>query len=311
MPSVSESSAAPSQLAAGLAEGVNTLSENQTITFIQYARKVLPADGWIFWLNTGNALTAQGSLHYSTRLDQREDETIGINRITFTAEQQIQDFNKIAPDSIYIATVGEIQFAFSDQANFYEQAGLYHYSGDAIYPAMLPQIINSAADLDLLDTVVSNSLPLWLSMQPSLSSGGTLQIYPSFLVPQDLQPPYASIQIGEGDTEALQSAPWFDYEGSHWQLCSDRVKVTIWGLRNNDALDFQDYVNTFSLDDANLFGIMNIPVVRDAKRTQAELGIIGMKKEMNFEINYYQSRVNDISRKFILQSIQTYLPKSL
>jgi hypothetical protein len=309
MSSVFESEYADGELAAGLAQGINVLSQNQTVTFIEYVRQVLPADGWIFWLNTGIAIEAIGSLHIAKRLEQREDETIGINRVTFTAEQPIENFNKVAPNLMYIAEVGNIKFAFSNQDNFYKRADLYHYSGDAVYPALAEQIIDNIDDLDLDDQVVSNSLPIWLTLPESSVFGldaPTFQIYPSFLIPQDAEPPYASVHIGDGDTDGLAAAPTIGIEASHFQLCKDRVRITLYGVRNSDALDFQDYVNQFSIN-TGLIGMMNSPVMRDAKRVQTEVGVIAQKKIIEYEISYNQSAIKDLSRQYILQCIPQFI----
>jgi hypothetical protein len=246
-------------------------------------------------------------------LEQREDETLGISRVVFTAEQQIQDFDALQPGTMYIGSIGEIRFAFSSSKNFYQQAGQYHYMGEAVYPAMATQIVDDPTTLDLSDVIVSNSLPLWLSLSSATVFGQTaptFPIYPSFLIPQDAVPPYVGVHIGDTDTEAIQSAPSFDYEDSHFQLCKDRVKITLYGLRNDAVLDFQDFVFQYTLDTGNM-GIMNMPVVRDEKRTQREMGIIAQKKSFVFDVNYYQSRVREIGRQLILESIQTYLPNTL
>jgi hypothetical protein len=313
MATIAESLGTQSQLNATLEAGENTLSTNQAVTFTQYVRKVLPTDGWIFWLNTGQSITVEGSLHYATHLHQREDETIGISRVTFTAESPVQDFSAVAPDTIYIATLGEIRFAFSDQANFYQQAGLYHYSGDAVYPAMESQIVDTLADLNLTDQVISNSLPVWLALSGAAVFGLTppaFPIYPSFLVPQNAAPPYASIHIGESDTEAVQGAPWFDFEQTHWQLVKDRVKVVLYGVRNADALDFQDFVFQYSIN-SGIIGIMNVPVIRDEKRTQTELGILAQKKRIEFEVNYYQSALKALAWQYILSAVPTFIVNNL
>ena len=98
------------QLAASLASGISTLSLKQQITFTLYTRQVLPLDGWIFWLNTGQTITVEGSLHYSTDVEQREDETIGIDSVIFTTTQQINDLDISSPNMLYIGTIDEIRF---------------------------------------------------------------------------------------------------------------------------------------------------------------------------------------------------------
>lgn len=300
-------------LAAALSEGVTTLSRNQEIVFTQYTRQVLPVDGWIFWLKTGQTITALGSLHYSTDLEQNEDETFGLNSVVFTTMQQIQDMDAPSPQTLYIGTIDNIKFSFKRRSGFYKQADLYHYQGDAINPAMQSQLVDNVASLDLTNVVVTNSLPLWIALPSTTVPGMTTPsytIYPSFLVPQNLVPPYIVAHVPPEDTEAIQSAPVIEKISTHWQLAKDKVKLTFYGLRNNEILDFQDYLFQYSLNTDNI-GIMNMPIVRDEKRTQAEMGIIGMKKSMDVEVSYYQSRVNAVARQVINTTVQTYLPKPL
>src|SRR5487761_2707461 len=210
MPSVAETTSAPLEMAAGLQAGTNTLSLNQTITFTQYIKLVLPLDGFVYWVKAdllsqaailnafgGNqvaanqsrhilvpakAITAQGSIHYSTELKQEEDRTATVNYMIFTAEQPINDLNSISPDVLYIAEFQGEKFAFSRRDRFYQQAGLYHYRGDALYSVMDGQIIDSMAGFDVTDVIVSNSLPIWLTLNKFMP------MYPSFLVDQNLAP---------------------------------------------------------------------------------------------------------------------------
>ncbi|MES2048857.1 MAG: hypothetical protein V4447_10680 [Pseudomonadota bacterium] len=300
MATVAESYDNQSQLSATLKQGLDTLSQNQTVTFLKYTRQALPLDGWIFWLNTGVSFIAKGSLHIATSIDQREDETIGISSVVFTAEEEIQDMSLASPEALYIAMVDGIQFSFKRRENLYFQAGLYHYRGDAVYPALKSQIVDNIGELDLAEVVVSNSLPIWLSLST------LMPIYPSFLIPQNIQPPYAAVHILPETTQAIQSTPSFDAQGTHSQLVKERVRIVIYGLRNTDALDFQDYVFQYSLNTDNI-GIMNMPLIRDEKRTQAEMSVIAMKKSIDFEVNYYQSRLNDIARQYILTAVPQYI----
>jgi hypothetical protein len=313
MATVGESVGAASPLNAALVAGVENVAQQQTVEFMEYSRQVLPLDGYIFWLKTGRAFAAQGSLHVAKTLEQREDETLGVSRVVFTAQQQIQDFDAVAPGTMYIGSFGEIRFAFSSQKNFYQQAGIYHYQGEAIYPAMATQIIDDPSTLDLTNVVVSNSLPIWLMLGSASVFGVTapaFPIYPSFLVPQDVPPKYAVAHVGDNDTDALQSAPSFDYENSHFQLVRDRVRITLYGLRNNEALDFQDFVFQYSLN-TDIMGFMSMPVIRDAKRTQREIGVISQKKDFSCEISYYQQRLETVTRQLIRTALVTYLRNPL
>ena len=194
MPSIAESLNSQSQLQDTLAAGVKTLSQQQTIEFTQYSQTILPADGYVFYVNTGSTTEVQGSLHYSTSQNQNEDETIDINQVVFTALSQIDVFNTAAPTDLFIGTFEGIQFAFSARGSFYQQANLYHYVGNAVYPALASQLIDSAADIPT-EPIVTNSLPIWLS-QNSFAP-----VYPSFIVPANVVPPYITAHIEPSMTE--------------------------------------------------------------------------------------------------------------
>lgn len=302
MPTIAESLGNQSQLNSSLKAGLEVIDRGETVTFLRYDRVVIPLDGFIFWVQSADPTTTvvvSGSLHYATDLRQNEDETIAINRVVFTAEAEVQYFNLIGPDTIYIGSFEEIRFAFSQRQSFYEQAGIYHYVGDAIYPDMESQIINTGDPFDPSSVVVSNSLPIWLSLN------GVMTVYPSFAIPNNAAPPYASIHIAPESTAALQSAPYIDQNSSHYQLATEQVRITIYGLRNADALSYQDYVFAYMANNDTL-GLMNMPIVRDEKRTQAELAILAQKKSMIFEISYYQQTARDIARQLILSAIPNF-----
>lgn len=315
MPSISEG-VGKTQLAASLAQGVETLSLNQQITFTKYVKQVLPLDGYVFWIRSDllspaalkgagtvrsdATIKVKGSLHYATDNQQREDETLGLNRVIFTALSPVEDFNAIAPTVMYLATFEGIRFSFTRQRNFYRQADLYHYEGDAVYPALATQIIDDIAKLPT-DVIVSNSLPIWLTLSQYFP------IYPSFLVEGNIVPPYAACHIGENDTSPIQAIPYIDRHGSHFQLVKDRVRITLYGLTNNIALDWQDYVLAYMTNHDDVMGLMNMPIMRDAKRTQSEMNVIAMKKVIEFEVSYYQTRIRDLSRQLILKAIPNIL----
>jgi hypothetical protein len=281
--------------------GYNTLDEQAQIEFIKYDRYVLPVDGYIFYLRnmTAPILNVGGSIHYRTDVKQLADETIGINRVLFTTDTQIQDFNALSNTAVYIGQVTDaqgnlIRFSFSSSGKFYESSGLYHYQGDAIYPAMYSQIIDNPTLPITLNQVATNSLPIWLQLN------ALMPIYPAFLTPTNLQPPYATVEIT--DTVAKGSAPYIDSTGTHTQLAGEKCKLIIYGLSNNTALDFQDYIINQSLVYDN-FGIENSPIIKDEQRTQSELTMIANKKSIEFEINYYQQRVNTITQQLILSAL--------
>lgn len=339
MPTVDEALANQSPLAADLKAGLDAISANQTVRFTRYVRLVLPLDGYVFWVKADllsasallNAsplnvwapnqaqriavpatyLDAAGSLHYSTETKQEEAQTYGLNRVVFTSKTEIQDLNEIASNELYIGQIDAVRFAFSARGSFYRQAGLYHYVGMAIYPDMGPQIVDAIDGFDASNVIVSNSLPIWLGLNGYASVEGfanPLTLYPSFLVPANLAPPFGGVHIAPETTRAIAGAPLIGATGSHSQLVQERVKITLFGLRNFNAMDFVDAVNAFSLE-TDLIGIMNQPTIRDEKRTQAELGTIAMKKSIEYDVNYYQGTARNVARTLIAQAFVAVTPQ--
>lgn len=307
MPSIAESLGSQSQLASSLAAGVNTLSLSQQITFTQYSQTVLPVDKFVFWVNTGVTTTVQGSLHYSTDQQQNEDETIDINRVTFTALSQIDTFNAAAPNDLFIGTFEGIRFAFNARGSFYQQANLFHYLGNAVYPALASQLVDNPADIPV-EPIVSNSLPIWLS-QNSFAP-----VYPSFLVPANVVPPYVVAHI-ESDMTEVPSFPITTWPGTvepnsgasplhdlpSTQLAKDHVRLTLYGFNNQTAIQYLVSLIEYSLD-SNNFGFGNSPAIKDQKRTQSELNVIAMKKTIDIDAWYFQATADAIARRLILSA---------
>jgi hypothetical protein len=286
-----------SPLKDALNAGITAISHDQEIVFTKYARTVLPLDGYVFWVKdiAAPVVSVKGSLHYDTDQQQRADETIGLNRVVFTTQDQIQEFNAIAKNEIYIGQIDDIRFAFTAQGKKYEAAGTYHYRGDAIYPAMLSQIIDDpATQLSAGDLIATNSMPIWLAMS------GIVTMYPAFLVPANIRPPYASVEISE--TKPMQAFPHIDANSNHAQLMTEKVKIIMYGLHNQQALALQDFIFSQSVD-FEKFGIQNMPAISDDKRGQSELGVMAQKKFIELEVNYYQSSAVGEARKLILSAM--------
>ena len=261
-------------------------------------------------------ITVKGSFHYSTQVNQDEAATEAVNTVVFTAESPVQQFNDLQPGALWIAEYGgdiegfdgPITFAFSSRGRYYQQADLFHYVGTAVLPAFKAQLITKLDDLAGQSLFISNSLPIWLQLadyQPPYYDGfsSTLPLYPSYLVPDNLLPPYGVIHIGENDTEALQSAPWFDWTLSQNLLAKDHVKVTLYGLTNAAAQTWLAAVLQFSYD-YNTIGMMNMPVIRDGKRIAPELGVIAQQKIIEFDVTYNQGTLRQVVRK----QLETIIP---
>jgi hypothetical protein len=324
---------AASQLSQGNSDtaALRVLSLDQVIPFTQYIRYVLPLDGYVFWLRTMTQ-GIQGSLHVTIDKRQNEDETIAINRVMFSTGSPVQAFNAMGPDKIWVGESCGQKFAFTASDNFYEAAGLHHYLGNAVYPALASQLIDVGEQLPTTTLIVSNSLPLWLSLRSytpewSQPPNPLLTLYPSYLVPDNLQPPYGVVHIEPNGTRQLQATPLLGpvrpvgeaamgtvngttLDTTHWQLVADRVRVTLYGATNQVALDFLDLVNRYSYD-LDLMGIMSSSPMRDEKRTQAELGILAMKKVVEYDVSYYQARVNTAARQLIETAVITTIPNSV
>src|ERR1700680_2149881 len=258
MATLEEAAFAKGPLAGALATGVDVVSQFQELTFTKYVRTVLPVDGFVFWIRADQlepsavAAASQGfmpcpdelvikaSIHYATDKRQLEDETIAVNRMVVTAEQPSQFFNEIGPCILYVGEWQGNRFSFSGRSSFYAQADLYHYTGDAIYPAMKSQIIDDVNDFDPDSLVVSNSLPLWLALTtyaPVWLASSPLvplsfPLFPSFAVPDNLRPPHASVHVEPAGTAARGAAPLLDATMSHSRLVGDSVRIMLYGVRN-------------------------------------------------------------------------------
>jgi hypothetical protein len=311
MTSVSEAAAQTGgQFQSGLLAGLQQLSGVQEVIFKQYIRHVLPLDGSVFWLKTLEK-KVQGVLHYDARTQQLYDESFAINRVVFTTSTPIQLFDEINPGTMWIGEAAWLRFAFSSLGFFFEQSGLYHYRGDAVYPVMETQLLDVGAEPSDDTLIVSNSLPAWLSLMTYdpiwlIAGNPGIQLYPSFLVPDNLRPPYGAVHIAPESTRAMAGIPVIGYSGLHSQLATEEVEVTLYGTNNDQALAFLDLVNQYSLD-TGIIGMMSATLPRDDKRIQNELSVLAQKKTIRFEINYLQQSMPDVARPLILSVPITYI----
>ena len=344
MTSAAEATAARTPLGADLAAGVEAISLNQQVTFTQYRRVVLPVDGFVFWVKadlvTGGAIfdaagpyddwlfdksptvvaadtiVATGSLHFATRRYQSEEANAAANDVVFTSEIPLDFFNSIDPQTMWIAQLPASEphnrrYAFSARKNLYQQAGpLYHYLGASITSNMATQIVDSPLQFNAIGPVVSNSLPMWLQIPGYASPTGffpvTAPFFPSMAVPDNQRPPYVVVHVAPEGTRALQAAPLFDANLGQTQLARDLVKLTTFGLRNADVLNLMAAVDQYSLETDNI-GLMNMPIPRDAKQGQVEFFTLAQRKEIDFEVSYYQSTSRRVGTQLITSCIPTFV----
>jgi hypothetical protein len=318
---INEAASAPSQLATALEAGIDDISNNQTVTFRQYTKYTFSEDGYVFWVATGTALQLAGSLHVLSERKQEEDQTLAANQFVFTAEEEVSQLNSVAPGTMWVGAWQTddtiLQVAFSSTGMNYQQAGLWHYRGFAVYPALASQLISNAVDLPV-GPIVSNSLPIWLGLASQSAvypPFGVAPVYASFLVPDNVAPPYITAHIDPAQTIALQAFPVFDwsqrsnpsgdpspiYDLPSWQLMRDAVKLTFYGFTNQQAIQFYSALMDYSVNSDD-FGFCNSPAITDDKRTQVEIAALAMKKTLVIQASYYQATADAIARRLILKA---------
>ncbi|MHB8388157.1 MAG: hypothetical protein ACYDBH_01090 [Acidobacteriaceae bacterium] len=299
-------------LQAALDAGINALSVRQDVVFLLYYGIAVTQDQTLFWVPTDQQVKVRGALHYSTDMLQEEDQTVGSNTVIFTAEQEVSEFNTVAPNELWIGTwpvadgqVG-LQVAFARRGNQFGPANLWHYVGIAVLPPMSAQILQSPASLPS-GPIVSNSLPIWL-LQNSFAP-----VYTSFLVPSNAAPPYISAHVEPDHTEALQGFPDYVWPGTPTpdtalqamgaeQLLRDRVRLTLYGFNAQRAMQFFVSLIEYSLA-TDAFGFSNSPAIQDDKRTQREIVAIAQKKTIEIDATYYLSTADALARRLILQAM--------
>ena len=313
MSAMDEAATGKTPLGAALEAGVENISYFQNVAFTLYARVVLPLDGFVFWVRAASlspsalfnaavlngfaynqastiaslapAFTQKGSLHFATNVEQTESETFSTNRVIFTSEGPVENLNAMRPGLMYVAKTSDgTRFSFSSRDNFYQQAGLWHYGGAAVYSDLASQIVDDPGLLNTTELIVSNSLPIWLAMNRYVPfvweavPAPSFPLYPSMTVPLNLTPKFASVHVEPTETRALASAPRLSSDLSHDQLVRDLVRITTYGVGNDEAMDLIDFVNQYSQTYQSVFGLMNVPVIRDEKRGQVELNALSQKK---------------------------------
>jgi hypothetical protein len=316
MSTVDESRLESSQLLGVLRDGIENLDLNAEVIFRAYTRTVLPVDQFVYW-QPSVEFKVKGSLHFSQEMQQNQDETFGQATVIFTSEKKITQFENEA-NTLFVARVGGFRYAFSQQRGFYRPAGLWHYFGHSITPALESQLLDQPGVIDPTQAVTSNSMAVWLGLntyqniytdQAPATSGITL--YPAFMVPPNLVPPYGAVYIPDDYPIAIESLPLIDSNRNHTQMVWDKVIITLYGLQNNAKMDFQDFVIQYLRNNQDSVGLRNTPVVRDGNRTQVELQTKAMQSIFEVEVNYYQSRVANIARTLIKEATINYYFESV
>jgi hypothetical protein len=229
----------------------------------------------------------------------------------FTSLTEIQPFNQIGPEHLYICHYHNLTFAFSSRGRLYEQADLYHYVGTALKSRHQTQIVEDINQFNPT-LVVSNSLPIWLNMPnyvpPYPGFICPIPLYPSFLVDDNLPPPFGAIHIEK--TESLEMGSYYGPHMEQDQLCKEIVRVHLYGADNLTANNFLGFVEQYSLDWMTL-GLSQVPAIKDGKLIQSEFKILAQQKMIEFDINYRQKVVRNQARQFIEHVKVQFIPQWL
>jgi hypothetical protein len=276
---------------AGSVAWVNAATGGHKFTVVVYntvSSVLLPTD-----------ILVQGSFHYDSTVNQEEDAIFDSNTVIFTALQEVQAFNLIGPDYLYIGRYGKLTFAFNHRGRLYEQADLYHYRGQSLRSRHMTMIIDDPSQFNPTLTV-SNSLPIWLNMPnyvpPYPGFTCDIPLYPSFLVTDNLPPPFGAVHIEK--TECLELGSAYGPRLQQSQLARELVRIHLYGCDNLMAANFVSFVEQYSIDWMKL-GLSDSPAIQDIKLPQAEFKILAQRKMVEFNINYRQWAVRDEARQFI------------
>jgi hypothetical protein len=250
-----------------------------------------------------------GSFHYNTEIQQLEDAVFDSNTVIFSSLSEIQAFNQLGPDHMYICHYTSpdggttIVFAFSSRGRLYEQSDLYHYVGSALKSRTQTQIVDDITQFSPT-LVVSNSLPIWLYMPNYVPPypGFTCEfpLYPSYLVDDNLPPPFGSVHIE--DTKTLVMGTQYGPKMESDQLCREKVRIHMYGVTNQMASDFVSFVEQYSKDWMTL-GLADTPAVYDRKQPSSEFRVLANYKTVEFDINYRQVESRNQARQLIQHAI--------
>jgi hypothetical protein len=135
-----------------------------------------------------------------------------------------------------------------------------------------------------------------------------LPLYPSYLVDDNLPPPFGSIHIE--DTECIELGSSFGPRLQQSQLTREKVRVHLYGADNLMASNFVAFVEQYSLDWMKL-GLRDSPAIKDIKLAAPEFKILAQRKQIDFDINYRQNVIRDEARQFIEHVKVQFLPQWL
>lgn len=271
MVSVQEEQGSP--LSAAQSSGLHDIDSGQTITFKKYRRTVLPLDGYIFWVATGDSQSVEGSLHINTQSLQDVSENYDLGLVKFTCTTEIASFYDRDRTFIWVGDLGNARFVIGSHSFQYEQAGLYHYEGRTLTPVFAAQFIDDISAINVEELIVSNSLPFFMSLPYDTSPAldwcpwpENVPVFPSYCVPENQSPPYVAIHNDPETIKETSLSMVNSYTGSDSQIIKETVSLSLYGLTNLQAANIRNYILHWALLHPEKFGVVNNPFIRDENR---------------------------------------------
>lgn len=288
-----------------------TISQGRQFSLVKYTKYTNPADGYVYWLNSGESELVAGSLHNSANQDQQQDETINRNGIIFTTMKPIKSFDAIAPDEMHVLSVtlddpalvdsGPLLIGFNIANNYHEQSGAYHYVGQAVYPQFRQFFIDDVDDF-AASLLATNSLPIILALGNYID----VPLYAAYAVPPNLETAYISVDIQA--SQSLQAVPAY-YEtatqsGTSYyvdQFKRDQIELIAYNVTQATAQKLVYQICALS-DRLGTYGLANIPSWSEVDRVQSEYGLRANKKGLRMSINYWLSTAQTQLQKTITEA---------
>lgn len=297
----------PGLLHEAIETAVGTLSQNREFDLVTYTKYTNTADGFVYWLKTATVQKIRGSLHNRAVQENEQDHTNSRNTIVLTTSDQIKGFDEPNPQTAYFITIalddpaivdgGPMVIGFNSADNYYQEAGAYHYMGQAVFPNFRRFIIDDPLTF-LASIIPVNSLPILLDQ---IADYG-VATYAAWAVPANLTTPYISVAIQTSKT--INSLPVYDYSGSNKfinQFKIDDVELVAYNMGAASTQELISHIFDVSQRPA-LFGITKIPQVQDVPAVQSEYGIRADKKSVKMSVSYWLSTASSVVRKTITQA---------
>lgn len=314
MPTLDEltGGSAGTPLANALGAGLRDISYNKSVVFTEYKRRVLPLDGFVFWVATGRTRDVPCSLHATTTSEVKESQSFDQSHIIISTQQKIHEFHDTALNTVWMGNFEGIKFAIGSRTARYEQSGLFHYGAATIIPALAAQFISNSMELREKEPVIGNSFPLflWMLDHDSIALGWCpwpepCPIFPSFCVPDNQAAPYCSIHVSPESATPLSMGRLDPSTASTDRLVTERVKLRFYGVRHQGVEDAMSHILHWCLLNENIMGIQSTPVIRDEKEPMAEINALAMAKTFELDVIYSQHAVRSTALALIRRTIPT------